>query len=594
MALCGIAVLVTLVILLAPRRPGTRPAPRPAVAVVAPVAGPHAAPSPTPAPEPTAAPEPTLAPTATPLAVPLKLVARVECSLDCAAEHLGARVGLGAISEADRATYEQLKAQSSDGPVSVNDLARPSEWKEAPISPAGHEARIGPLDVPRADVYFLLAWSSDGRRFGWKSVPIPDPLPANGEIDGGTVPMKSTTGIEIRFINVPAGVKEVLLSEASLALDPDSLLTDGLAFQTLQKLSRPDVSDLLAEDGTMLLDASQPQEIAPLPPAKGIGFRLGGLAGRKSERVDVALKPGELTTVELDLTKLLGADAGRFLELDGRLVRADNGQPLAGIPIERRKAPVEDIQTTDADGRFHFATLPVDGESLFAVNMVEPEMGKRSVAASDIFSFRPSPAEQSAAKATVEWRLTVYRWLVLEVPKELRSSFEIFTLQRQNPGSLAWSRTGSSEFVKEEGRVAVAVREPGTYRVLMSRGLLEVTPSQSAVFDETTAEMVVQLDRTHEIPARAVHAVVRDAAGKPVPAVLVRLMAPGGEPLPTESHTNDQGESLPETSNLGILTIEVENDGGTLFSGDVQVGPDGTAEVRLPITAPPENAAGNP
>ena len=591
MALCAIAVLVALVVVVGTRRhpPAERRARTPA-AVTEVAATPPKPIERTPAPETTAAPEATPAASPSPVPIPLKLIAKIECAADCSAEHLAARVGFGSISAGDRETYEQLRhVTGADGPVSPVGLARPAKWTDVTLQSTGREARIGPMDVPRDDVYFLMAWSNDGRRYGWKAIALPDPIPANGVIDAGTVTMNSTTGVELHFVNVPKGVQEVLLTEANLTMSPDVLFADPLGLSMLQKTSRPEVTDLLSNDGTMLLETSRAHEISPLPPASAISFRVGALAGAKSERIDVPLKPGELTKADLDLTQLLGADSGRFLELDGRLVRADNNQPLAGITIERRKAPVRDTRVTDSDGRFTFTALPVEGESLFAVNMVEPTNGERTLASSDMFSLRPSPAEQAAGKATVEWRLTVFHWLVLDVLKDLRTSSEAFTLQRQNAGSKAWSRTSSSELVKEGERIAVPIREPGIYRVLMSRSLLEVIPSEVATFTDTTEEIVVHLDQSNEVPSRAVRVAVRDPAGKPVEGVLVRVMVPGGEPLPTESHTDAEGASLPEISNLNVLFVEVESDSGTLFSGEVPVGPDGRAEVSVPTTAPAPN-----
>jgi hypothetical protein len=102
--------------------------------------------------------------------------------------HGEARVGAAFISEEDRLAWEDARRErhGDAGPERLEALANVAEWRPVAVTPSASGGTLGPVPVPRAPRYRVLAWEPDGT-FWWGDLVVGERL-SLVELDEGGAP----------------------------------------------------------------------------------------------------------------------------------------------------------------------------------------------------------------------------------------------------------------------------------------------------------------------------------------------------------------------------------------------------------------------
>ncbi len=495
-----------------------------------------------------------------------------------------ARVGVALISDEDRAEWEQLRREGSSGagPARQEELANVVEWLQAPVVPAAHGATLGPIPVPAAPRYQLLAWVPEGP-FYWSDF-MPE-APRSGVLDAGELHATWPTGLRVRLTGARAA-RESGHYALSLerVVDPVEAERASEVLPVVRHLA-PALASALQDEALLPLAFEEEAVLQPLPPDRALRLRVRSGTGRESEPVEVPLREGRVEAVVLDLERLFPEGEGGLVELRGRVLLGGLERPPPGVLIERVEPPGPGVEP-DSDGRFTLPGLPTWRPSRFAA-LQDPDPSGRPVAPRRWeFTFTP---DARAERAEGTWRVPVYQWLVLRMDPFARGQLEararrpypVFLLQRQEVGG-AWRIQPTEEFLREEAGLAVSLLETGTYRVLAAASPYEVYESPSVEVAEGEVERSVALS-VPEDGAPCEVRVVSAATGAPVYGARVTAAGGHGSLPPLRGRTDAEGRWRLGRVRASALYVEVEREAGGTWAresaGDCQRA--GLVEVRL-------------
>lgn len=399
---------------------------------------------------------------------PLSILAKVPQVYGAGITSLTARVGLAYVDEADAASWRD--DESERGAIDYFELANVRDWLEASLDGRGY---LGPVPVPIAEAYRIVAWSNDGDLYFKEHVPV-DATRLKGERDVGELSRFEATGI---IVDLPKDLRNQAYR----------LQVQRLADDTIHPLKHilnhafPDVAN--AYDGkTWELDASN--RLAPLFPDAAIRLTLIDALGNQGQPRDVALTTGTMTTWRPDGGALPKATAGRALR--GRIVW-DINEPLpTSLELDRLGRDDESFPV-DSEGNFYVSSVSKERTTRFRLRGLPfPTEDTRPVVPDTAF-FIYEPHESDGSLVEVTWEVPVYRWLLLgldqneheRLKKRSARGYPVFVLQKEHNN---WQTIGSDVFRQEPRHMAVSINQPGTYRVITALSpLFQVTSHAVAV-----------------------------------------------------------------------------------------------------------------
>ncbi|RKI68574.1 carboxypeptidase regulatory-like domain-containing protein [Corallococcus sp. AB049A] len=489
-----------------------------------------------------------------------------------------ARVGAAFISDSDRGWWEEEGRLrfARTGPARLEDLAHVREWVESPVT----GSVVGPVAVPSAPRYQVMAFAPDGTV--WWGDEVPATQPVTGRVDLGVVKAHPPTGVRVRlegardlpgtfFVRMQRGVDPEHAEEASRLLP-------------VLALAAPKLMHAFENDTPVPLSKDEETRLAPLPPDRSLRLWLRTPSGKQSEPVDVPLREGFVEPVTLDVAKLFPEGVGDTVTLRGRVLLGDGTRPL-GSAVFRQGDGGEELPLTP-DGRFTIQDVPTWKETRFTVRReVGEEQGRPLGPLWWDFDF--TPTAETRGTVDVVWRMPVYRWLVLRMDGFTRAQlrerseppYPVYLLERRDAQG-AWSLVPTREFHPEEDGLAVSLVEPGTYRVRVASSPYASRPSSVARVGEDFADTEVRLSAEDGLLSACEVQVTRE--GQPVDGAVV--IASGSSPSlpPVRAETDSTGRWRMGAVNSDAVPLRVLG-AGNEWEGDGAEAcrRSGVVEVRL-------------
>ncbi|MCY1040262.1 carboxypeptidase regulatory-like domain-containing protein [Corallococcus sp. bb12-1] len=476
-----------------------------------------------------------------------------------------ARVGAAFISDEDLRWWKQGQARGEQaGPSRLEELANVRGWLTAPVTASAQGGVLGPVEVPPAPRYQLVAFEPDGT-FWWGDH-VPASPPESGSLDAGVLRATRPTGVRVRLAGArdEAGAFSVRIERD---VDPEGA-ERASALLVVLRLVAPELMVALQDGLPVPLVKDGDTALAPLPPDRAVRLWLRAPSGREGGPVDVPLREGTVGTVTLDVARLFPEGVGGTVTLRGRVLLGQTSRPAGPAVLrteEGREVPV------DAEGRFTVPDVPTWRASRFTVWREEREAGRPVAPSHAEFTF--TPTAETAGTAEVVWRMPVYRWLVLrmdgftraQLQAQAQSPYPVYLLQRRDARG-AWSDVAAQEFIPEKDDVVVSLLEPGTYRVLTASSPYALRPSTEARAGADDADVEVRLS-AEDAPAPSCEVRVTHE-GSPVVGALVT--ADGGDrsmpPVRGETRTDGRWALGPVRSEL--LQVRVQAEGHAAWEGD--------------------------
>ncbi|NVJ13460.1 carboxypeptidase-like regulatory domain-containing protein [Myxococcus sp. AM010] len=491
-----------------------------------------------------------------------------------------ARVGVASITDADRHLWEVSKREGREGagPERLEDLANVSEWRPVEVTPSLAGGVLGPVLVPVAPLYRVVAWAADGTF--WLGDVVPEEGAATGVVEA-VLSARAPTGVRVRLAGVrPEHGPFSLRVVRGVSRDARDAERASELLPVIRQVA-PDLASALADGVALPLPVGNPLELLPLPTDPSVGLVLRSAAGRESGWVEVPLREGRLESVVLDVDSLFPEGLGEAVTLRGKLELEGTFRPPEGA----RLLGPEDVEVPLApDGRFVVSGLPSWAPSRFRVEVASPVSGRPVAATEQAFDFSPEPGVRDAE---VTWRVKPYRWLVLRMDGAMRAQLEartqkpypVFILQRWRDGT-RWELASAGAFIQEEDGMAVSILAPGRYRVLVSFSVHEVYSSTAADMGEDRVDGAV----TFQVDVEGRDCEVLVTAGrKPVFGARVTASSDVGSLPPAWGLTDARGRwRLGRVRPFG-LHLEVEAEGYAPWTGDVAEACRRAGEVRVQL-----------
>ncbi|RYZ37946.1 MAG: carboxypeptidase regulatory-like domain-containing protein [Myxococcaceae bacterium] len=476
-----------------------------------------------------------------------------------------ARVGAAFISDEDLRWWRQGQERGERaGPSRLEDLANVRGWVSAPVTASAQGGVLGPVEVPPAPRYQLVAFEPDGT-FWWGDH-VPSSPPASGTLDAGVLRATRPTGVRVRLAGArdEAGTFSVRIERDVDPADAER----ASALLVVLRLVAPELMVALQDGLPVPLMKDGDTALAPLPPDRAVRLWLRAPSGREGGPVEVPLREGTVGTVTLDVARLFPEGVGRAVTLRGRVLLGATSRSAGPAVLrteEGREVPV------DAEGRFTVPDVPAWRASRFTMWREEGASGRPVAPSHSEFTF--TPTAQMAGTAEVVWRTPVYRWLVLrmdgftraQLQSQAQAPYPVYLLQRRDARG-AWSDVAAQEFIPEKDDVAVSLLEPGAYRVLTASSPYALRPSTEARAGADDAEVEVRL-APETTPAPSCEVSVTHE-GRPVVGALVT--ADGGDRSmpPVRGETRMDGRWPLGPVRADLLQLRVQAEGHAAWEGD--------------------------
>jgi hypothetical protein len=442
------------------------------------------------------------------------------------------RIGLGQISAEDARTYDEWVqgGRQGAGPAERSELATVERWQPVPaIKRADAKVDVGPLALPWADRYDLMARGDDGLHFYLASF-TSDAYPA-------TVTPTIAAGLRVFFEAEPGVDVRVLLRRSGNADDAANW----------QELLAREAPPLLAAMNESALAIAPGQVLAPLPP--GALEVILVVAGVESQRHTVALAAGTVAVLRFDA---VAVEVARTLSVDLELTFVVDGTraPVRELGVTLGGEEGEQSRTTDGDGRVLFTGL--DRQQRAALNLVFPKSdgvlpmwpSQRAIEVDlEKLELEQPPATQLLRK-TIDLR--PLQWLhvrtgafPLSLERRVGNPFPIFVLQQERDGQ--WIDAAAEFFLPVPEGLAVSIEAPGKFRLAAVRSPWSVLYSTAADNRVRSADGRYQADLLTD-PGRAVELTLLHA-GQPLGNAPVDVRGPI-RGLPDSNLTTDANGHL--------------------------------------------------
>ncbi|WP_223639087.1 carboxypeptidase regulatory-like domain-containing protein [Corallococcus sp. EGB] len=492
-----------------------------------------------------------------------------------------ARVGAAFISDADRGWWEEEGRLrfARTGPRRIEDLANVREWVEAPVSASAQGGVLGPVEVPSAPRYEVMAFAPDGTV--WWAEQVPASPPTTGVVDLGVVKARPPTGVRVRL----EGARDVpgtFSVRMQRGVDPRNVDAVGRLLPVLT-LAAPELMHAFENDTPVPLAKDGETRLAPLPPDRSLRLLLRTPSGKQSEPVEVPLREGSVAEVTLDVARLFPNGVGGTVTLRGRVLLGDGTRPLGTAMF--RRGDGEELPLAP-DGRFTIPDVATWTESRFTVRREVAEEEGRPLGPL-WWDFVFTPTAESRGTVDVVWRMPVYRWLVLRMDGFTRAQlkgrseppYPVFLLERLDAQG-AWSLVPTREFRPEGDNLAVSLVEPGTYRVRVASSPYASRVSGTARVGEDFVDAEVRLPAEDTSPSTCELRITHQ--GQAVAGAVV--IAGGGSPSlpPVRAETDSAGRWRMGGVTSDVLPLRVLG-AGNEWEGDGAEAcrRSGVIEVRL-------------
>ncbi|RJS18333.1 carboxypeptidase regulatory-like domain-containing protein [Corallococcus sp. H22C18031201] len=449
-----------------------------------------------------------------------------------------ARLGVAFVSEADRLTWERARREGERaGPSRLEELANVSTWSPVVVTPTASGGELGPVDVPSAPRYRVLAWEEDGT--SWTGDWMSGAPPRSGGVDLGVLRATPPTGVRVRLLSTHADAGPFSL-RVTRGVDAQPAEAErASAWLTLVRLAAPALASALRDGSPLPVSLGQDTVLAPLPPDRLVRIWLRARSGQEAGPVEVPLREGRIEPVTLDADRLFPGGMAGTVTLHGRVTLGDASRAPPGAVVE---LPGGHALTVEPDGRFLAPELPAWRPTRFTLRVPEPSRGRPVAPARWAFTFTPTAGHTEAEEA---WRVPAYRWLLLQLDGFTRGQlaaraqapFPVYALQRRDDAG-AWRDVAAEAFLPEPEGLAVSLTSPGTYRVLIATSSVSVTPSPAVSLNAADLEGAVSPRLGDEgVPCE----VVVTEGGRPVYGAEVTAAGEVASLPPLRGHTDAEG-----------------------------------------------------
>jgi hypothetical protein len=491
-------------------------------------------------------------------------------------------VGIGTID--DENLGEMAGQTGRVGPATREDLVNIREWRHANVaaSPEG-DAILGPVELPLADAYHVLAWNNEALVYYDKRVLAAELGETSGVVDLGELVPQSFTGVRMMF----QGQMDQPNIRAILHRVPSAEAEKSSRFLLLAQIIAPELTESVLTAEPISLSVEQPTIIAPLPPDEALRVTLLSPADVEAEPVEVPLVEGEIVDATISFDDVFPEGARATIGLEGELHIGSTGRPLAGANVLRALDGRGEVYPTDDQGRFRVPSLPMDRITSFEVETSRGTYARPLVPERWHFDFAP-PSITTGSVVRMRWQVPAYRYLVLDLrslgTQDLlvlsQPPYPVYVVEREENGR--WQTVPIDFFDISRIEVAAAIEEPGRYRMLLAASPVALWQSEPVVVDQGSAETHARLrDLAVEFNKLKVRLV--DAhSGDPIGRAALTVSGPNGSLPPMRVLTNDDG--MADVPNHGVSTVAVwvEKRGyaptqRTLSAGELT----GEVEIRL-------------
>jgi hypothetical protein len=476
------------------------------------------------------------------------------------------RVGPAFVAEGDEGWWEEerRRGSSSVGPSSLSELANVREWLTASVTASTKGGVLGPVAVPPASRYQVVAFTPDGTF--WSGDFVPGTKPVSGLLDAGVLRANRPTGVSVRL----DGARDV---EGTFSVRMERIVDRAdaeraSALMPVLALVDPDLGRALVNGTPVPVSPDADTRLAPLPPDPAVRLVLRAPSGREGTGVEVPLREGTVTPVTLDVARLFPEGVSRSLTLRGRVLLEGTSRPGGQVVY----GPTGAETPVDAEGRFTIPDVPAWHASRFSVARDEVERGRRPEAPSPWHvTFTPTDAMRGAVD--VEWRVPRFRWLVLRMDAFTRAQlaersqppYPVYALERRDARG-AWSEVPTESFVDEADGVAVSVLEPGTYRVQVASSPYAVRASSVARVGGEGGDAEARLSPDAASGSGCEVHVTR--AGRPVSGASVRVGGASRSLPPMRAETDVMGRWRMGAVNSSAVPMQVQAGDAEAWEGD--------------------------
>jgi hypothetical protein len=524
----------------------------------------------------------------------LLVSARLQCPKadGATAGETQACIGIGRIDAADLREAEAARAalaRPQAGGPSRDDLVNVREWRHANVSDLGNGVlAVGPVEVPPADAYDVLAWDRKALVYYYTRKPCPPPGATTGTLDLGLLEPTPFTGVRLTL----QGKAESNSIRATLSRVPPADADAASRFLTLAQVIAPDLAESLLVGEPVTLTVDQPNLIAPLPPDEALQVTLISPTEVDGEPVQIPLAEGRIVDAIIPLDTAFPDKAKASIELEGILEIGQTGKPVVGATVEREIGLRKEVFTTDERGAFHVRNLPMDTATPFDVQTTRGATRRPVVPESWHFEFVP-PLTTTGSVVQQRWQMPAYSYLVLDLSSPAARDalslaappYPVYVVEHDDGGR--WVVAPIDFFDQSPAEVAAAIEEPGRYRMLLAASPVAVWPSNPATIsgEGSSASTTLADEATLHDELKIT---VRDTAqGQPVAGAAVTVNGDYGSLPPVRLITSEAGEVVVRHHGCSTITVWVEKSGymsteRTLSSGELR------GEVDLEISPAPD------
>lgn len=403
------------------------------------------------------------------------------------------RVGLAYVAPEDAQAFEDSRNAEGAGPETLAELANVTRWMPLPAQKrADGTVQVGPINLPRADRYDLRARGESPLHF-YIATFTAENYPA---LVNPTV----AAGIKITREPAPGSDVRVLLRRNGES-------TDEAAWQALMTAQD---ARLIEAFGEQALALAPEQTLLPLPPgALDVVLHIDGI---EAERRSVDLVAGTLTDLRFDPVKqAVARSVAATLQL--RFVEQGSNAPIAGLTVSWAEHDTVPPSISDIGGGVSFRGVDSQQAQRFRLQFPSDDSAFPRWPVQKALELRfgeEPPATETPRVIRKTIALRPLQWLLvktgtLQVPTQHAAGrpYPIFLLQQGRAGR--WLDVASDRFIPIPGGIAVALEEPGQFRVaaLQSPWAVSYSTTANATLaspgSQYNAQLIVDAGRAIEL-----------------------------------------------------------------------------------------------
>lgn len=459
---------------------------------------------------------------------------------------ISARIGLAYVSEEDASELFAEQHQTHK-PEDYFDLAMVDQWLETSVTGDGS---IGPIEVPSAELYRIVAWQEEGAIFALDYAPLNG---EKGELDAGHINRIRPTGLRIK--------PDPAITHKGYHLRMSRIVKESLPHRDpladILPLGFPEV--YRAYDGETI-PLETPLRLAPLYPDEVVQLQVIAPDGTPAPPLRIPLERERIKEIILDKEKLPNPETTQGLVFEGLLRFPHRPDLPDGTIIERLGARFQRLHV-GVDGFFRFENVPTQTETRFRVRIPSTHSTRPEAPEDSYFNLMPTPEERDLKLAKREWVLPTFRWLVVNIDKNQRATLEkntprgypVYVLEEEIDGDI--QTIGSDYFLQEENGMAVALVKEGIFRVKIALSPVYFLTTQWVRSEQTDAEVFIPSPTlsSPDIPEYTLSA--KDVQQNPLAATQFWLVGEHGSLPPIRLTTNRQGLVALGKINVPIIFV---------------------------------------